>query len=169
MFILSTIIAQRIRARLNRKLMLSSHGFRLKIRQLSKKLDPFRLLHVNATGHLWLPPSFLNRRNTHFYFVLSCWVPYCLGCKTQVRLLDNFLIYSLIINWFPYSYYRRCVVLKHVVVVGTSVLLIPIALILLAIDIDTYWLYIFTSIVVSSCVLPISLAITWHRLVLSYY
>ncbi len=53
--------------------------------------------------------------------------------------------------------------LKHVVVVSVTILTIPAALVLFAIDIDSYWLFILNAVLVSSCVLPIALAITWHR------
>ena len=61
------------------------------------------------------------------------------------------------------EYDRRCVVLKHVVVVSVSALLIPITLIILAIGIDTPYLFMFLGVIVGSCVIPIALAITWHR------
>ncbi len=61
------------------------------------------------------------------------------------------------------EYDRRCVVLKHVVVISVTCLLIPITLVLLATEIDIWWMFMFTGILVNSCVLPIALAITWHR------
>ena len=42
------------------------------------------------------------------------------------------------------EYDKRCVVLKHVVVVGSAVCLIPMALIVNAIGIDYMWLHQFT-------------------------
>ena len=62
------------------------------------------------------------------------------------------------------EYDRRCVVLKHVVVICVTCLLIPITLILLEVNIDTPWLYQALGVVVGSCVVPIVLAITWHRI-----
>lgn len=62
------------------------------------------------------------------------------------------------------EYDRRCVVLKHVVVISVSCLLIPITLAIYAIDVDLPWLFQFTAVCVGSCVIPISLAITWHRI-----
>ena len=61
------------------------------------------------------------------------------------------------------EYDRRCVILKHVVVISISILLIPATLIILAIDIDVAWLYKFLGVMVGSCVIPIALSITWHR------
>lgn len=61
------------------------------------------------------------------------------------------------------EYDRRCVILKHVVVISISILLIPATLIILAIDIDVAWLFKFLGVMVGSCVIPIALSITWHR------
>ncbi len=43
------------------------------------------------------------------------------------------------------------------------ILLIPLALAILAIDIDLPWLFQFLAVVVGSCVIPIALAVSWHR------
>ena len=61
------------------------------------------------------------------------------------------------------EYDRRCVILKHVVVVSVSVVLVPLTLSIHAIDIDLPWLYFFTAVMVGGCVIPITLAVTWHR------
>ena len=61
------------------------------------------------------------------------------------------------------EYDRRSVWLKHVVVISVSILLIPIALVALAANIDVYWLFMVTGVVCGSCVMPIAFAITWHR------
>ena len=42
------------------------------------------------------------------------------------------------------EYDKRCVVLKHVVVVAAAVCLIPLPLIIIAIGIDYMWLHLFT-------------------------
>jgi len=69
-----------------------------------------------------------------------------------------------ILNEEYLEYDRRSMVLKHVVVVSLSVLLIPIALVFLAINVDTMWLFMFSAVLCGSCVIPIALAITWHRI-----
>ena len=69
-----------------------------------------------------------------------------------------------ILNEEYLEYDRRSMILKHVVVIALSCLVIPISLIFLAIDIDAYWLFAFTAILSGSCVIPITLAIAWHRI-----
>lgn len=65
------------------------------------------------------------------------------------------------------EYDRRCVVLKHFVVVCVTCLLIPITLVLLKLNLDLPWLFQFCSVVAGSFVMPVSLAISWHRITAS--
>ena len=61
------------------------------------------------------------------------------------------------------KYDRRCRILRHIIVVSTTVLIIPITLIILKIGIDLQWMLYLLAMLVGSCVFPIGLAITWHR------
>lgn len=66
------------------------------------------------------------------------------------------------------DYDQRSIILKHVVVLGLCVVVIPLALIFVSLDIDGYWCFCFTGIVAGSCVIPITLAIAWHRITGKY-
>jgi len=59
---------------------------------------------------------------------------------------------------------RRSTVIKHVTVIAASVLLIPVALVIKATQVDMMWLLLALAVVVGSCVLPVTLSITWHRI-----
>ncbi|ELT93697.1 hypothetical protein CAPTEDRAFT_226021 [Capitella teleta] len=65
------------------------------------------------------------------------------------------------------EYDRRCVILKHFVVILVTCLLIPITIVLMKLDVDMPWLFQFLSVVAGSFVLPVSLAISWHRITTS--
>ena len=68
------------------------------------------------------------------------------------RKNEEFLVYN-----------KRCLILRYAVVTCSTVLLIPVTFVIMAIDIDLPWLFKALAVVVGSSVLPVVLAITWHR------
>ena len=64
-------------------------------------------------------------------------------------------------NYMPYN--RTCMRLKHGVVIVVSALMFPLTLVLLAIGVDLPWLFQFMGIIGGSSVIPVMLAISWHR------
>ena len=66
---------------------------------------------------------------------------------------EEFLIYN-----------KRCLILRYAVVICSTVLLIPVTFIIMAIGIDIQWLFKALGVVIGSSVLPVVLAITWHRI-----
>lgn len=61
------------------------------------------------------------------------------------------------------KYNRKCVIFQWVTVIAVSLLIYPITLIIMAIGMQTQWLFNFLGIIVGSAVLPIALAVIWHR------
>ncbi len=61
------------------------------------------------------------------------------------------------------AYNERCMILIYAIVIALSVLLVPIGLILQAIDIDIWWMFMVTGILVNPCVVPVCLSVGWHR------
>lgn len=61
-------------------------------------------------------------------------------------------------------YDRRCMMLKHVVVTAMSVVLIPLTLVLFAMEVDTLYLFKVLGIISGCCVLPICFSVTWYRI-----
>ena len=64
-------------------------------------------------------------------------------------------------NYMPYN--RTCMRLKHGVVIVVAALMFPLTLVLLAIGVDLPWLFQFMGIIGGSSVIPVMLAISWHR------
>lgn len=61
------------------------------------------------------------------------------------------------------TYNRKCVIFQWVTVIAVSLLIYPITLIVMGIGMQTQWLSGFLGVIVGSAVLPIALAVVWHR------
>lgn len=62
------------------------------------------------------------------------------------------------------QYDKRCVLINYFVILSCAICLLIASLIINAIDVDLPWMLQFTALLTGSCVLPIALSITWHRI-----
>jgi len=103
-----------------------------------------------------------------------------IACSSQINSLSAIFMYDI---YQPYIirppslmgttkdqevaeylwYNRRSVFVRHAVTIFFSILTFPAAVILMSIQLDFIYKVLFVAIVVGSCVLPVSLSITWHR------
>ncbi|CAD5124232.1 DgyrCDS12527 [Dimorphilus gyrociliatus] len=129
----------------------------------------------------------LNNTGDFIFFVMTMLsVTYI--CATQILSLSSIICYDFYMTYIAsfksrktnedqsmktrnvikneeFTHYdKRCVTVKHVVVLSCSICLLIVSLILNAIEVDLPWMLQFTALITGSCVIPIALSITWHRI-----